>query len=156
MSFIIYQTGPLFSQAERDFHAMLKLELEKAGHAIAWPGELLTPASILGAGHGAKKLIFETRRKALNGCNCVVALLDGAQVDDGTAWEIGYAYAKGLPIYGLRTDSRCSGDTRYNQISSVIEGSLARFAATIPELLELLAMDDDISMVVTEVGKRGF
>jgi nucleoside 2-deoxyribosyltransferase len=36
----------------------------------------------------------------------MVAILDGSQVDDGTAWEIGYAYARGLPVWGLRTDFR--------------------------------------------------
>jgi len=29
-------------------------------------------------------------------CACI-ALLDGSQVDDGTAWEIGYFYAKKSP-----------------------------------------------------------
>ena len=37
-------------------------------------------------------------RAAIDACDVVVALLDGAQVDDGTAWEIGYAYAKGKPV----------------------------------------------------------
>jgi len=27
----------------------------------------------------------------------MIALLDGSQVDDGTAWEIGYFYAKRSP-----------------------------------------------------------
>jgi nucleoside 2-deoxyribosyltransferase len=40
----------------------------------------------------------------------VVAIMDGTQVDDGTAWECGYAYAKGKPVIGLRTDFRSCGD----------------------------------------------
>ncbi|MBQ3892854.1 MAG: nucleoside 2-deoxyribosyltransferase [Mailhella sp.] len=35
------------------------------------------------------KQIMEADRDALLSCDVVVALLDGAQVDDGTAWEIG-------------------------------------------------------------------
>lgn len=36
----------------------------------------------------------------------VVALIDGADVDSGAAWELGYAYARGKPIIALRTDYR--------------------------------------------------
>lgn len=156
MGFIIYQAGPLFSQAERDFHARLKLDMQKAGHAVIWPGELLSPDSIYNAGSGATKLIFETCRNAIDRCNCVVALLDGAQVDDGTAWEIGYAYAKGLPIYGLRTDSRQGGDTRYNRVNSMIEGCLAGLAVNMSTLVELIAKAGDLDVIVDEVEKRRF
>lgn len=37
-------------------------------------------------------------------CSSAFAVLDGVDVDSGTAWEIGYAYARGKPIIGLRTD----------------------------------------------------
>lgn len=138
MSFIIYQAGPLFSQAEREFHTKLKLELQKAGHDVIWPGELLTLESISDAGSGATQLIFNTCRSAIDGCTCVVALLDGTQVDDGTAWEIGYAYAKGLPIYGLRTDMRQGGDTQYNRVNSMVEGCLQGLALNTHNLVGML------------------
>ena len=38
------------------------------------------------------------------------AILDGVDVDSGTAAEIGYAAAKGKYICGLRTDFRLAGD----------------------------------------------
>ena len=44
----------------------------------------------------------------------MIALLDGSQVDDGTAWEIGYFYAKESPeqkIIGIRTDFRRAGES---------------------------------------------
>jgi nucleoside 2-deoxyribosyltransferase len=37
-------------------------------------------------------------------CNLVVALLDGLHIGSGTAWELGYAYAKNIPIIGIKTD----------------------------------------------------
>lgn len=138
MSYTIYQAGPLFSQGERAFHKKLKQELEKAGHTVVWPGELLTSDSIHDAGSGATHLIFDTCRNAIDKCTCVVALLDGTQVDDGTAWEIGYAYAKGLPIYGLRTDSRQGGDTQYNRVNSMIEGCLQSLALNTHSLVAML------------------
>ena len=39
----------------------------------------------------------------------MVALLDGLTIDAGVASEIGVAYAKGIPVIGLYTDSRQQG-----------------------------------------------
>ncbi len=48
----------------------------------------------------------------------VVALLDGLHVGAGTAWEIGYAYAKGIPIIGLKTDE--SVEEAFEYLSAII------------------------------------
>jgi nucleoside 2-deoxyribosyltransferase len=40
----------------------------------------------------------------------VLAILDGAEVDSGTASEVGFGSALGKRCYGLRTDVRDSGD----------------------------------------------
>jgi nucleoside 2-deoxyribosyltransferase len=45
-----------------------------------------------------------------------VAVLDGIDVDSGTAAEIGYGYGLGKRIYGLRTDFRLTGE---NEVSVV-------------------------------------
>lgn len=42
--------------------------------------------------------------------NYVLAVLDGMEVDSGTAGEIGFASALGKKCYGLRTDQRDCGD----------------------------------------------
>ncbi len=39
-----------------------------------------------------------------------VAVLDGAEIDSGTALEIGFAVGIGRRSYGLRTDWRDSGE----------------------------------------------
>ena len=49
---------------------------------------------------------MEADRDALLSCDVAGALPGGAQADDGTAWEIGHACAKGMPVTGLRTDLR--------------------------------------------------
>ena len=36
----------------------------------------------------------------------VLARLDGPDADSGTAYEVGYAASKGIPVLGLRTDFR--------------------------------------------------
>ena len=162
MKKLIYQAGPLFSDAEKEWHARLSKKLEKAGHEVIWPGALLTDAQVAAAGGRAPELLFQTCKAALDRCceldasrnarlaemnyadsdeqggACVVALLDGPQVDDGTAWEIGYACARGLPVYGIRTDSRQAGETRFNRVNSMVECSLSGLASTVQELLKLI------------------
>lgn len=135
---IIYQAGPVFSEAEQSFHRYLTLLLERADYTVIWPGDLLTTEEITEAGADGSRLIFESCRKALDGSDCVVALLDGPQVDDGTAWEIGYAHAKGLPVYGIRTDFRQAGDTPYNNVNSMIQQCLAGLAHSTEDLMRML------------------
>ena len=42
--------------------------------------------------------------------DCVLAVLDGTDVDSGVAAEIGYAYGKMMRVYGFRSDFRQTGD----------------------------------------------
>jgi len=135
----IYQAGPLFSHAERMWHRMLKEELEKAGHEVVWPGDLITQEMLHAWGSETPAMILKTDAEALSGCDAVVAMLDGPQVDDGTAWEIGFSYAKGIPVYGIRTDFRNAGDSRFSMMNSMIEASLKELAINIPDLLSMLA-----------------
>ena len=47
--------------------------------------------------------------------------LDGSDVDSGVAAEIGYAFASGKQIYGLRTDFRLAGDNYGSEINLQVE-----------------------------------
>ena len=47
---------------------------------------------------------------AIDTADGVFAILDGVDVDSGTASEIGYAAAQGKYVCGLRTDFRLAGD----------------------------------------------
>ncbi len=54
--------------------------------------------------------IGKTNEEMIRSCDIVLGVLDGADVDSGTASEIGFAAALGKKCYGLRTDFRNSGD----------------------------------------------
>ena len=125
----IYQAGPLFSQAERQWHQQLTLKLEKAGHIVLWPGDLISPELIAEAGEHAPRFIFDNCLAGIDESTIMVALLDGSQVD---------AYAKGMPIYGIRTDSRIAGDTHHNRMNSMIEGCLTGLAESMEELVTMI------------------
>jgi nucleoside 2-deoxyribosyltransferase len=106
----IYLAGPLFSQAERDFNVMLRDRLVEMGFSVFLPQEdgNDTESSRL---EDRQKNIFENDVRGIDESDIVLAVLDGgSDVDSGTAWEMGYAYAKGIPVFGLKTDFRTFGD----------------------------------------------
>ncbi len=134
----IYQAGPLFTAAEISWHKDFKKQLADAGYVVQWPGDFFKQQEIDSWGADAPKRIMEKDKAAIDACDVVVALLDGAQVDDGTAWEIGYAYAKGKPVVGIRTDFRNGGDTSHGRVNAMIAGSCVGIAKDFDEVLKLL------------------
>jgi nucleoside 2-deoxyribosyltransferase len=48
--------------------------------------------------------------RAIESCRLLVAHLDGQEVDSGTAAEVGFAAARGLRCFGLRSDLRQTGE----------------------------------------------
>lgn len=69
------------------------------------------------------------------------AVLDGVDVDSGTAAEIGYAFAKGKRVCGLRTDFRLSGDNHGSivnlQVQYFIERSGGKVVTSARHFVEL-------------------
>lgn len=104
--------------------------LESAGHRVYLP-QRDTPAA---TGPGRTHRLFEANLAGLSSADAVVAVLDGEQVDDGTAWEIGWATARGLPVYGLRTDRRMSQQPD-EPVNLMILESLRRLCRSVDELL---------------------
>ena len=52
----------------------------------------------------AKKVFEGDIKEGFKNVKLVIAALDGLHVGAGTAWELGYAYAKGIPAIGIKTD----------------------------------------------------
>ena len=107
----IYFAGPLFTTGERDFNTAVAARLRAAGHEVFLPQD-----QELNAYDPAR--IFRNDVDHVDWSTVVVGIMDGPDPDSGTAWEIGYAYAKGTPIILLRTDFRewggRTGDAPYN------------------------------------------
>lgn len=55
-------------------------------------------------------------------CGLIIAVLDGLHVGAGTAWELGYAYAKGIRAIGLKTDE--SPEDALEYLSAILIGSM--------------------------------
>ncbi|MBI3334520.1 nucleoside 2-deoxyribosyltransferase [Candidatus Pacearchaeota archaeon] len=60
--------------------------------------------------------------QGFQGITLVIAVLDGLHVGAGTAWELGYAYAKGIPRVGLKTDE--SAEEGFEYLSSILIASM--------------------------------
>lgn len=83
----------------------------------------------------------DDNRRAIEGCALLVAVLDGQEVDSGTAAEIGYAAARGVRCFGLRTDLRQTGEPGMAvnlQVEHFIEHSGGRVVPSLEELLAAL------------------
>ncbi|MDD3246425.1 MAG: nucleoside 2-deoxyribosyltransferase, partial [Methanosarcina sp.] len=82
-----------------------------------------------------QECIFRKCVEGVDTSDLVVAILDGVDVDSGTAWEIGYAYAKGKPVIGLRTDFRALSD---GVVNLMIEMAIVALARDEEELLKIM------------------
>jgi nucleoside 2-deoxyribosyltransferase len=102
----VYLAAPLFSEAECDFNRKLKDELHTLGFKVFLPQE---DSNNVHDKTNRQKIIFNKNLAGIENSDIIVAVIDGADVDSGTAWEIGYAFAKGKPVIGLRTDFRTLG-----------------------------------------------
>ena len=58
--------------------------------------------------------VFKMKVEALNKCNRVVAAYLGLRSDTGTAWEIGYAYAKKYPCFSYTFSGSIKWRSKYN------------------------------------------
>jgi nucleoside 2-deoxyribosyltransferase len=124
----IYLSGPLFSRSEIAWGKRVKAFLEEGlqDTEVIWPHEISA---------ASPEQIFQANLKALNECNSMVAILDGPQVDDGTAWEVGYFFMQGKGVHGIRTDLRRAGESERSRVNLMVEFSCQSLAASLDELL---------------------
>lgn len=125
----VYLAAPLFSQTEREFNERIKSRLQEEGFRVFLPQE------------ECSQNVFDCCIENLEKSDAVVAVFDGPQVDDGTAFECGYAFAKGIPVVGLRTDFRRVGEFT-NEINAMLENCA-----------EMCKNLDDVINALKEIGR---
>ncbi|WNY24627.1 nucleoside 2-deoxyribosyltransferase [Methanolapillus millepedarum] len=131
----IYLAGPLFSQAEREFNKKLESMFLEIGFSVFLPQEDAEDNDV--ERHNQNQSgIFASCFAGLETSDLVVAVLEGADIDSGTAWELGYAFAAGLPIIGLRTDFRIH--TPNEKVNLMIQETVDAFVFSVEELQAVL------------------
>jgi len=66
-------------------------------------------------------VIGRNNASAISECHAVLAVLDGSDVDSGTAAEIGYACALNKLVVGYRSDFRLAGDNEGARVNLQVE-----------------------------------
>ena len=127
----VYLAAPLFSDAERTYNASLASLLEKNLFDVHLPQEAGDDTDM--RGKCAQERIFSENKKGIEEADFVVAVIDGADADSGTAWEMGYAYAMNKPVIAIRTDFRRVG--RNEHVNLMLEES----ATVVTDIQQLLA-----------------
>lgn len=102
---VVYLAGPLFTGAERQWNMRLKEAFEALRYRVLLPQDLEGTADFSNPIDLAKR-IFLGDKEAIDKADFVIACMDGPDPDSGTAWECGYAYAKGKAVITYRTDMR--------------------------------------------------
>ena len=129
----VYLAAPLFSEAERAYNFSIAGQLRNDFFDVYLPQDACDDSHTRNKDEQVR--IFSENLKALEDSDLIVAIIDGADADSGTAWEMGYAYARGKPVIALRTDFRRVGD--YEKVNLMLEESSAVVSSTV-ELLEVI------------------
>ena len=133
MSDLVYVAGPLFDEGERWWLERIEEAVAAAGFSTFLPHRDNPPKT-----SGNVDQIFQSNRANLDSCAFVVASLNGLTTDDGTAWGIGYAHARGRPIISIHTDWRSRFPDEV--VNLMIEGSLTHLARSLDGLREAVSV----------------
>ncbi len=118
----VYLAAPLFTQTERMANRTLAagIESELPGANVILPQDF----KVSGKYNDKKnyRVLFGKCLEAIDTADALVAILDGADADSGVGFEVGYAYARRVPVIGVRTDYRAGQDRGVNVMLSQAAG----------------------------------
>lgn len=129
---VVYVAGPLFDEGERWFIESIESRLVAAGAVTFLPHRDNPPKTPQNCGE-----IYRNNVAGIERSDLVVANLNGITTDDGTAWEIGYAVAREIPVVGLYSDWRRRFE--HEVVNLMIEESVECIVGSLDELVEALA-----------------
>ena len=129
----VYLAAPLFSQAERDFNTSVARLLRAHLFEVHLPQDAGDDSDTRDIQEQERLFLFN--KKALEASDVIVAIIDGADADSGTAWEMGYAVALGKQVIALRTDFRRIG--HHEHVNLMLEQS-AKVVGSTEEVLAAL------------------
>lgn len=141
----VYLANPLgFSEAGARFiRQVLTPELARQGLELLNPFDLVNPDRInalhvMSAGPQRRESwralnaeIGAGNVAAIDRCDAMLAVLDGSDVDSGTASEIGYAFARGKFIVGYRGDFRSAAENEGSIVNLQVEYFIRASGGTI-------------------------
>jgi nucleoside 2-deoxyribosyltransferase len=164
----VYVAGPGgFDAAGRAWHQRVRRLLDEAGFDVLDPWlaseehfrvALAQPegAPRLDALRDANRAAGAANATMIREADGVLALLDGVDIDSGTAAEIGYASALDTPVVGYRTDWRTTGDNEAATVNLQVEYFVEVSGGTIvvggPAVDDEVLLRDAIGALRARVG----
>jgi sugar/nucleoside kinase (ribokinase family)/nucleoside 2-deoxyribosyltransferase len=123
----VYLAGPFFSIQEINWVKQISDRLESAGFTVLSPSR---ENGIINADMSfeQRKEVFQSDIDLLNDADVVVALVD--HDDPGTCFEIGYAFQRGIPVYGLKTSQE--------DLNNMIQFGCRHLTDNVEELIGIL------------------
>lgn len=148
----VYIASPMgFSPLGRTAYRQHILEpLAAAGFDILDPWALAPEAELQATLHlplspernaqlrSINRRIGQINTQAIDRAQLLLAILDGPDIDSGTAAEIGYASARDIPVLGYRGDFRAAGDNDGSCVNLQVEYFIERSGGHILRELELV------------------
>ena len=140
----IYLSAPLFTQVERRWNRLVAQGLERriAGAEVILPQDFRVGSSFNKRSDFPH--LFKACADGVREADVMVAVVDGADVDSGTAFEMGIAYELGIPIVGVRTDYR---ESQQKGVNLMIAG-----ACTV--LLREMSFGEDVDQLVKDLADK--
>ncbi|KTS32076.1 nucleoside 2-deoxyribosyltransferase [Pantoea dispersa] len=117
----VYLAAPLFNEAELAYNRELKKALSPYFDVFLpqEDGLLLRDISSESVSNDlAEGKIFNADITAMNDSDIIIAVLNGAHIDEGVAFELGYCFAKGKRCIGIKEDVRQALPTGNNPMIS--------------------------------------
>lgn len=122
----VYLASPLFTDEQKFRINKVVKYLRNSGNEVFSPMEYTVEnAWDMSCIEWGKK-VYDHDVVGLDAADVVVAIYDGLMSDSGTAWEIGYAYAKGKDVILLCSDIKAKQSLMVTN-SSLIVHSLDNF-----------------------------
>jgi len=115
----VYIAGKISSETEREFLEEVSKICENLGFKTFLPHR---DVGLVKGIKDVKRIFNGDIIEGFKDCSLVVAVLDGLHVGAGTSWELGYAYAKGIPSIGIKTDE--SPEDALEYLSAILIASM--------------------------------
>lgn len=115
----IYFAAPMFAKSDLLYNAHLVDQIRQAYPEaevyLPQENESINDKSA----YADSKMIAQADTEKVFASDLMIALLDGITIDAGVASEIGVAYAKGIPVLGLYTDTRQQGADNLQKLEAL-------------------------------------
>ena len=137
----IYLASPFFSEKELVIYKQAISMLRNAGYQVYVPQEHTIPNAWDLSNKDWAQQVFIEDCYAIDGCEYVVVLNFGMYSDSGTAWEAGYAFAKGKKVVQVL----CGGD---NATYSLMMMGGCDWVVDLPNIANFRKINFDMSKVI--------